>query len=244
MLDYIGVIPARFQSTRFPGKPLVKIINRPLVIHVAEKAAAALGKDKVFVATEDQRIFNVVEDWGYNAIMTSDKHLTGTDRLWEVAKKIPAQYYLNIQGDEPMVEPKDILKVLDERRKEPDSIVNGYIEIGDKEDPNSVNIPKVIFDEKERMIYMSRKPLPNSKTEAKPSVFYKQVCIYAFNYDELRAFGNRRAKTFLESYEDIEILRFLEMGYPIKMVKMSKASLAVDVPEDVSILEEALRTNL
>ena len=166
------------------------------------------------------------------------------DSLWEVAQEIPARYYINIQGDEPMVDPNDILKVLNARQKWPDFLINGYIEISDQEDPNSINIPKVIFDENKRLIYMSRKPLPSSKSGILPTIFHKQVCIYAFNDDELKAFGERRKKTFLETYEDIEILRFLEMGYPIKMVKMSKASLAVDIPEDVHIVQEALRSGL
>ena len=239
-MDVLGIIPARYKSTRYPGKPLVPILGKPLVIHVAEKAVAALGKENVVIATEDKRIYDEVEKWGYKGIMTTDKPLTGTDRLWEVAQQIKADYYINIQGDEPMVAPSDIKKVLEARIENPDRIINGYIQISEEEDPESVNIPKVIFDENERMIYMSRRALPGSKSGNKPNKYYKQVCIYAFNFEELKAFGERKEKTWLESYEDIEILRFLEMGFSIKMVEMSIASLAVDIPEDVQRVENAM----
>ena len=239
-MKVIGVIPARYKSSRFPGKPLVKILGKPMIIHVLELSVKALGKDNVWVATDDDRIFNEVESWGYQAIMTSEMPKTGTDRLWEVAQKIPADFYINIQGDEPMLNPADIQKIRDARIASPDTIINGFCPIGPNEDPESVNIPKVIFDENHRMIYMSRKALPGVKAGLPPSVYYKQVCIYAFNYNELKAFGERDTKTYLESFEDIEILRFLEMGYPIRMVETSGASLAVDEPGDVAKVEAAL----
>ena len=241
IMKYLGIIPARYASSRFPGKPLVDILGKPLIIHVAEKAVAALGKDHVVVATEDERIYREVEKWGFRAVMTTDRPLTGTDRLWEVAQQMPADVYINIQGDEPMVDPTDILRVLEVRKKHPDKIVNGYVRIGADEDPDSPHLPKVIFSEAEDLIYMSRKALPGSKSGKNDGPFYKQVCIYAFTFNELRAFGERTEKTWLESHEDIEILRFLEMGYPVKMVEMSAASLAVDIPADVHAVEMALK---
>lgn len=241
-MKVLGVIPARYKSSRYPGKPLVKIHGKPLVIWVAEIAVKALGNENVVVATEDERIFNVVEEWGYKSIMTTDNCLTGTDRLWEVAQQIHADIYINIQGDEPMVSPSDILRIQDARLKNPNLIINGYYPISSDEDPHSVNIPKVIFDESENLIYMSRLALPGVKGAESPKTFYKQVCIYAFTYDELKAFGTKGEKTNLEKYEDIEILRFLEMGFKIKMVKTSTVSLAVDVPEDIARVEQAMKT--
>ena len=242
-MKVIGVIPARYKSSRFPGKPLVEIHGKPLVIYVAEKTVEALGKDAVYVATEDQRIFDVVEKWGYQAIMTTDKPLTGTDRIWEVAQQIPADFYVNVQGDEPMLNPSDIQKITQKRLENPKEIINGYCKIGSDEDPESVNIPKVIFDENERLIYMSRKALPGLKGTTVIPDYYKQVCIYAFTYNELKAFGEKGGKTRLERYEDIEILRFLEMGYTIRMVETTGASLAVDVPGDVEKVEHAMKAN-
>ncbi len=240
MTNFLGIIPARYKSSRFPGKPLVPILGKPLVIHVCEKAAIALGVENFLVATEDQRIVDVVEKQGFQALLTSDKPKTGTDRLWEVAQKIRADYYINIQGDEPMINPDDIQKVYRARLASPSHITNGYCSIEENENPNSLNIPKVIMNENDELIYMSRLALPGIKGRADKPVYNKQVCIYTFTYDELKAFGEREDKTYLESFEDIEILRFLEMGYKIKMVKTAGASLAVDVPDDVYLVEQAL----
>jgi 3-deoxy-manno-octulosonate cytidylyltransferase (CMP-KDO synthetase) len=241
MKEVLGIIPARYKSSRFPGKPLVNILGKPLVIHVAEKVDAALGRDNFAVATEDQRIVDEVERWGFQAVLTTDKPKTGTDRLWEVAQVMPASIYLNIQGDEPMVKPEDILKIYETKKAFPDYIINGYCSLNRDEDPNSINIPKVILNEKEEMIYMSRLPLPGIKGRTDKPEYLKQVCIYAFTYPELKAYGERVSKSVLESYEDIEILRFLEMGFKIKMVRTSGSSLAIDVPEDVRAVEEALK---
>ena len=240
-MNILGIIPARYASYRFPGKPLVELLGKPMVIHVAEKAEQALGKDNFVIATEDQRIFNLVEQSGYRTVLTTSKPLTGTDRLWEVAQEVSADIYLNIQGDEPMLNPDDILKVLEAKKANYNEIINGYCELTKEEDPDSTNIPKVIFDEDKRMIYMSRKSLPGIKGRQDQPKYYKQVCIYGFTYEELKAFGERKEKTYLESFEDIEILRFLEMGYTIRMVETSGSSLAVDVPEDVKKVEEAMR---
>lgn len=240
MQNILGVIPARYKSTRFPGKPLAKISGKELILHVCEKVDEALGKQNFVVATEDLRIVKVVEKGGFNAVMTTDMPLTGTDRIWEVAQKISAKYYVNIQGDEPLIEPKDIIKVINARLESPECITNGYCMLGPNENEKSMNIPKVIFNEKNELLYMSRLPIPGIRDLTKRPIYYKQVCIYTFTYDELKSFGERNQKTTLESYEDIEILRFLEMGYKIKMVETSGASLAVDIPEDILAVESAL----
>lgn len=240
-MEVLGVIPARFRSSRYPGKPLVQILGKPMIIHVAEKAVAALGIDNVIVATEDERIFDEVEKWGYKALMTSKEALTGTDRIWEVAQKIEADIYINIQGDEPMISPQDINKIWQARKDYPNMIVNGYSALLEGEDPNSINIPKVTFSESGRLLYMSRAAIPGNKNGEGNPVYHKQVSIYAFNFEELKAFGMRSAKTPLEYFEDIEILRFSEMDYPIQMIEISGNSLAVDVPEDVDAVEKAIK---
>jgi 3-deoxy-manno-octulosonate cytidylyltransferase (CMP-KDO synthetase) len=239
--SFLGVIPARFKSSRFPGKPLVNINGKPLVIHVCEKASEALGNEHFVVATEDERIIDVVEKFGFRGILTTDKPITGTDRLWEVAQQIKVDFYINIQGDEPLIKPKDILSVYNARLAEPEYITNGYCELLNSEDPFSLNIPKVIVNEKEELIYISRLPIPGIKGRNDKPNYLKQVCIYTFNYEELKKYGERKSKSFLESFEDIEILRFLEMGYKIKMVKTTGASLAIDIPEDVIAVENELK---
>jgi 3-deoxy-manno-octulosonate cytidylyltransferase (CMP-KDO synthetase) len=239
-MKVLGVIPARYASSRYPGKPLVDILGKPLVIRVAERTAAALGNENVVIATEDTRIIEVVEQWGYRSVMTTNKPPTGTDRLWEVAQKMEADVYINVQGDEPLILPKDILKILEHKRENPDVVINGYQQISTEEDPESVNIPKVVFAENGDLLYMSRRALPGTKSGTPCEAYYKQVCIYGFSYGELKTFGEHNGKTRLESYEDIEILRFLELGYKVRMVELSGSSLAVDVPEDVQIVEQAI----
>jgi len=236
------IIPARHASSRFPGKPLVPLLGKPMVLWVAELSARAVGRDAVYVATEDERIAEVVERAGFSAVMTSGKALTGTDRLAEAAAQIEADIYLNVQGDEPLLDPRDILKVLEAKKAHPNEVINGYCAIGEQENAASVNIPKVIFCEDKRLIYMSRSLIPGHK-DAKnaPREYYKQVCIYAFRRDELLRFGSFGRKSTIEQAEDIEILRFLELGVPIRMVETSPGSLAVDTPEDVPPVELALK---
>jgi len=236
------LIPARFKSTRYPGKPLVPLLGKPMILWVAELSAEAIGKENVYIATEDQRIADVVESAGFHAVMTSDKALTGTDRLAEAAMQIDADIYINVQGDEPVLDPADIIKILKKKTENMDSIINGYCWIGDDENPESVNLPKVITTEADRLVYMSRKALPGYKEEKQaPKRYKKQVCIYAFTREELTAFNQFGRKSELEACEDIEILRFLEMNKNIMMVETSGGSLAVDVPSDVTAVEAALK---
>lgn len=238
----VVVIPARYKSTRYPGKPLVSLLGKPMILWVAELSAKAVGRDSVYIATEDQRIFDVVQAAGFNAVMTSQDALTGTDRLAEAANLIDADIYINVQGDEPILSPADITKILEIKESNMQSIVNGFCWMAEEENPHSVNVPKVITNEVGRLIYMSRKALPGFKDERQaPLRFKKQVCIYAFTKDELLAFKNFGRKSYLESAEDIEILRFLEMDKSIVMVETTGGSLAVDVPEDVPPVEMALK---
>lgn len=236
------LIPARYKSSRFPGKPLVPLLGKPMILWVAELSAKAVGQENVYVATEDSRIFNLVKSAGFHSVMTSDQALTGTDRLAEAAEKIDADIYINVQGDEPLLNPADILKIRDKKLKNMDSVINGYCWISDSEDPESVNIPKVITNEADKLVYMSRRALPGSK-EAKnaPTRYKKQVCIYAFTKEELLAFKQFGRKSELEHSEDIEILRYFELDKSILMVETQGGSLAIDVPEDVAPVEAALK---
>lgn len=240
----IIVIPARFKSTRFPGKPLVKLLGKPMIQWVAELSAKAVGVENVYIATDDDTIAQTVTQLGYQSVMTSENCLTGTDRLAEVAQKVEADIYVNVQGDEPLVNPEDILKVIETKKTFPNEVINGYAVIGKDEDPASVNIPKVIFAEDKRLVYMSRQVIPGFKEQKKaPPEFYKQVCIYAFNRQELLDYGRYGRKSTLEGFEDIEIIRFLEWGQLIRMVQTRPGSLAVDAPDDVRPVELLLTLN-
>lgn len=236
------LIPARYGSSRYPGKPLVPLLGKPMVLWVAELSARAVGAENVYVATEDRRIADVVENAGFQAVMTTDDALTGTDRLAQAAEQVKADIYINVQGDEPLADPADILKVRDAKLANMDDIINGFSWISDQEDPHSVNIPKVITNERDELVYMSRVALPGFKdAKCAPSRYKKQVCIYAFTQGELVAFRAFGRKSILEYSEDIEILRFLELGKTIRMVETKPGSLAVDVPDDVAKVENALR---
>lgn len=241
----IVVIPARYKSSRFPGKPLVPLLGKPMILWVAELSAKAVGEDCVYVATDDDRIASVVKEAGFQVAMTSDQALTGTDRLAEVAGQVDADIYVNVQGDEPLVAPQDIIKAIEEKQRYSDQVINGYCALSSDENPNSVNIPKVIFTEKKQMIYMSRQALPGFKDpKDMPEKYYKQVCIYAFNRQELLDYGHFGRKSSIEQSEDIEILRFLEWNQSVRMFETQPGSLAVDVPEDVAKVEAALKVQL
>lgn len=238
----VALIPARYKSSRYPGKPLVELLGKPMILWVAEVTAKALGAENVYVATDDDRIASVVREAGYQAVKTSSDALTGTDRLAEASEQIEADIYVNVQGDEPLVNPNDILKIRDVKLANPDKVINGYCWISPAEDPASVNLPKVITNERNELVYMSRNPLPGHKeSDRAPHGYKKQVCIYAFSRAELAAFQKFGRKSELEWSEDIEILRFLELDRRVLMVETFPGSLAVDVPEDVAPVEKALK---
>ena len=171
-----------------------------------------------------------------------DATITGTDRVWEVAKKNKAEIYLNIQGDEPTINPLDILNIAKEKESYPKHVINGMISLEKNEDPQDVNIPKVLVNSKNELVYMSRLPIPGIKDVSNMIPIYKkQVCIYAYNYNELKIFGEANKKTKYEFYEDIEILRFFDFSIPIKMVETTTVSIAVDIKEDVEKVERFLK---
>ena len=212
-----------------------------MILWVAELCAEALPAQYVYIATEDFQIKEIVEKAGFNVVMTSSKAITGTDRIAEAATKIEADIYINVQGDEPLLNPADILTIIETKKMHPNEVINGYSKIGDNEDPESVNIPKVIFNENQQMVYMSRHLLPGSKTkDFVPPHYYKQVCIYAFNKQELSDYSEFGRKGTLEYYEDIEILRFLDIGVNIRVVETKSVSLAVDIPDDVIRVEKEI----
>lgn len=237
-----GIIPARYKSSRFPGKPLVPLLGKPMVIHVAGIVAQALGKENTYVATDSEIIASEVSRRGFNVVMTGEDALTGTDRVWQASRRIEADIYLNIQGDEPLLNPDDILLIADEKRQRMRCIVNGMHALSKDEDPANVNIPKVVTNKDNCLVYMSRLPVPGFKADqCRPKEYLKQVCIYAFTRDQLEKFGTFGRKGYLESCEDIEILRAFDLSIPVYMVRTGSTSLAVDVPADVPVVEQAMK---
>ena len=239
-MDFIIVIPARYKSTRLPGKPLVSILGKSMVQRTYEQCVKAVSEELVYIATEDQRIVEHCQLNNMNVLLTSDSCLTGTDRIGEVATKIKADYYINVQGDEPMFNPDDILKVIETIKTDSGLIVNGYCAITENEMYESRSVIKTVFRPDGRLLYMSRSSIPGNKSGMFKKA-WRQVCIYAFPSEALAAFTNCKIKTILEEEEDIEILRFLELGMEVKMVELSSQSIAVDNPEDIIRVENELR---
>ena len=241
-MRYCVVIPARYKSSRLPGKPLISLLGKPMIIWVAEIASQAVGLSNVFIATDDNRIANEVNQKGYKHIMTSSSCLTGTDRVAEASLRLNYDIYINVQGDEPLVSPKDILRCIDNKIKYKDHIINSYNLINENQDPGSINIPKVVINNSEDLIYISRSLVPGFKDlSSKTDSYLKQVCIYGYNKSELSSFFGFGGKSKLEKSEDIEILRFFELDHPIKMFKAHNNSLSVDVVEDIEKVERELR---
>lgn len=231
-MKYIIVIPARFKSKRLPGKPLANIGGLPMIVRTYNQCKKVVSENKIIVATDSLKIKNVCNEYNIKSIITSNKCLTGTDRVAEVAKKIKCNFYINVQGDEPFFNPNDLKILIKEAEKKPNEVINGYTEIKNKKLFFSSSIPKVVFDKNGYLLYMSRGPIPSNKAlEFRKA--WRQVCAYSFPRKALIDFTKTKNKTPIELLEDIEILRFLENGYKVKMIKMSNKSLAVDNKEDL-----------
>ena len=238
-MKYYLIIPARYASKRFPGKPLVDICGTPMIVRTFNQCKKVVPENKIIVATDDKRIQKVCENANIRTIMTSKKCLTGTDRIAEVSKKLKADFYLNVQGDEPICNPRDLKKLLVAAKKNPKHVVNGYTEIKDKKLFNSGHIPKVVFRLDGRLLYQSRASIPTTKNKEFVKS-WRQVCIYSLPYKALMAFNSVKTKTPLESMEDCELIRFLELGYEVKMIKMSDKSISVDTKENLREVRKLL----
>lgn len=241
-MNSIVVIPARMKSSRLPGKPLVDIAGKSLVQRTYEQCIKAIPANRVYVATDDERIKLYCEEFGIQVIMTSESCLTGTDRVAEVSNQIETDYYINVQGDEPLINPKDILDVEKAIEQYEGEIINGYAEVDDAEMWKSLSTPKVVCRHDGRLLYMSRAAIPGNKS-GKYKKAWRQVCVYAYPKQALDDFYKTNRKTELEEIEDLEILRFLEMGYDVRMIPLSTDSIAVDHPEDVEKVLRRLNEN-
>ena len=241
-IDADIVIPARYASTRFPGKPLAMIMGKTLIERVAEVCFETVGRKRVWVATDDKRIHDFCVEKGMQTISTAGHCLTGTDRVAEASLSINSKVIINVQGDEPCIIPEDIKKVYFAKLANMDHVVNGFCEYESKIDVNETNIPKVVVSDTSELIYISRANVPHQHKIPKSEkvILKRQVCIYAFTPTELKKFHGYGKRATIEELEDIEILRFLEIGVKVLMVPLN-SSLAVDVPEDIVLVENYLR---
>jgi 3-deoxy-manno-octulosonate cytidylyltransferase (CMP-KDO synthetase) len=239
MNNYLIVIPARYKSKRFPGKPLIDIFGKTMIERVYEKCRGATSEKNIIIATDSDKIIKHCISKKMNYIQTSSKCLTGTDRVAEVAKKIKKTFYINVQGDEPLIKSSDIKRIIKCALKEPNKIFNAMCSIKNKEDFYNLNIPKVVTSNESNLIYISRAAIPSSKKKNfVPSK--KQVCIYSFPRNALKDFTKNK-KTKNEIIEDIEILRFLDLGYIVRMLNVSNSSIAIDTPLDLIKVKKILK---
>ncbi len=232
----VGVIPARFKSSRFPGKPLADICGKPMIWWVYQQSKKVDEFDAIYVATDDERIFDVCRKLDIEVIMTSDTHPTGTDRVGEVAENVHADLYVNIQGDEPMIEPETIRAAITPFYSKPDLMVTNLMtKITDPVDCVNYTIPKVITNKDNLAVYITRSVAPHPKGRIDFS-YYKQVCVYGFRPEALSFFceyGKKYGKAKIEAIEDIEILRFIENGYLVQYIEVESDTVAVDTPKDL-----------
>ena len=234
------IIPARYESSRFPGKPLVNLLGKSMIRRVYDICCDSIGSNNTYVATDDHRIMDHCKEQNIQCVMTDKSCLTGTDRIYQASTQIEADLIINVQGDEPLINPNDIKTVINEAKKHPDKIINAMGRIEDEKSFNSTTVPKVVSTPSGKLLYMSRAGIPLNKKSEFISA-YRQVCIYAFPKDVLKSFYSLGKKTSLEEIEDIEILRFLELGHEIKMVEVDGSSIAIDVEEDVQKVIKILK---
>ena len=239
-MKIIGVIPSRYESSRFPGKPLAKICGKPMIYWVYHQAIQVKAFDEVYVATDDARIEEACKTYNMNCIMTASTHQTGTDRLGEVAQKIEADFYVNIQGDEPMIEPETIEKVVTYKQKHPETeVINTITPIKEEFEITLNTCVKVVTNAQNDGIYLSRSPIPYPK-KGQDITYYKHLGLYGLTRKALMFFASAE-RTKLEQIEDIEMLRFVENHWNIKFVTVDSMTIGVDRKEDIVRVEAVMK---
>ncbi len=241
-MKIIGIIPARYKSSRFEGKPLADILGKPMIWWVYNSAIKAKGLDEVYVACDDTRIETACIENNIKVIMTSTSHKTGTDRIGEVARKIEADLYINIQGDEPMIEPHTIEKAIEPFLKNKNlQVSNLMTKIKDPVEVVNFTVPKVIVNKDNIGIYLTRSAAPYPKASIDYH-YYKQVCVYGFTKEALDFYCNS-PRGRVEQIEDIEILRFIEAGYKVQFIEVESDTVAVDTKKDLEKVRMLLKQN-
>lgn len=240
-MKIVGVIPARYKSSRFPGKPLSDIHGKPMMWWVYQAAKKVSKFSEVYIATDDARIYTVCEQLSMKVVMTSESHPTGTDRMGEVAGRIEADLYVNVQGDEPLLEPLTIEKAIAPFIKDGVDFcaTNLMTEIKKITELTNVNIPKVVTNKNGDAVFFSRLPIPYPKAPSDIR-YFKQVCVYVFTPKALRQFCSLKRGS-LERAEDIELLRLIENNMKLRMIEVEQEPLGVDTPGDLERVREILK---
>ncbi|NNE28504.1 MAG: 3-deoxy-manno-octulosonate cytidylyltransferase [Saprospiraceae bacterium] len=239
MKKSLVIIPARFASTRLPGKPLLKLGGKALLRHVCERCQEADEVDAVVVATDDGRIQQAVEEWGFDAQMTRSDHQSGTDRIGEVAlSRLEGDIVVNVQGDEPFLDPGHIdqlIRFLKENPETPIATLMAPLPESELDNPNVVKVAA----EQNRALYFSRAPIPYTRNQDH-KVHYRHIGVYAFQRSALLEVILLQPST-LEKQESLEQLRWLAAGYPIGVLKVDDSAPGIDTQEDLEKAEEWLR---
>jgi 3-deoxy-manno-octulosonate cytidylyltransferase (CMP-KDO synthetase) len=236
-------IPARYQSTRFPGKPLAPIAGKPMIERVYARALSCAELEEVYVATDDERIAACIRGFGGKVVMTGKEHRSGTDRISEAARSVGLKHndcIVNIQGDQPLFHPSIVSQLVKPLEEDPTiPMATLKCRIGDGDDVGNPNHVKVVTDNAGFAIYFSRHPIPFHRDGETGKVYFKHLGFYAYRMDFLQEF-TRLPEGVLESAEKLEQLRALEHGFKIKVSETPFDSAEVDVPDDIRKVEERL----
>lgn len=237
-MNILGIIPARYASSRFPGKPLVNIAGKSMIQRVYEQAKKCIDLTEVIVATDDERIYDHVIAFGGTAVMTADNHQSGTDRCAEVALTRPEyDVIINIQGDEPYIDPEQITKLAVCFTFADTQLATLIKKVKNIDELSNINSPKVIINKNAEAIYFSRSPLPHIRGQEPQNwlqrfTYFKHIGIYGYRADILQQI-TKLPISLLESAENLEQLRWIENGYRIKVAETELETHAVDVPGDL-----------
>lgn len=241
-MKIIGVIPARYQSSRFPGKPLADICGKPMIWWVYQQAKKVNEFDEVYIATDDTRIENACREYNMTVVMTDENHATGTDRVSEVADKVSGDIFIIVQGDEPLIQPLDIQKLIHAMLSHPEAdAVIPMLPINIGADVISNTVGKLAVNDSGEVIFISRSPIPYPKGMIGYDL-YKHVGLYAYPRKTLKFYQNTR-RGRLETIEDNEMMRLIENHKIIQTVVIDNESIAVDTEQDLKRVIEYMNTN-
>ena len=230
-MKIIGIIPARYKSTRFEGKPLADICGKPMIWHVYNQVKKVKKFNQIIVATDDERIEKVCKEYNMDVIMTSDNHKTPTDRVHEVSDRIQADYYISINGDEPLIDPKTIEAIIPTKEEKDIYVSNIITTIKDPVEVVDFTNLKVVVNDKGEGLYISRSPVPYPKGSM-DCIYKKHVGVYAFNKKALDFYKNTE-RGMIEIIEDIDLLRYIENHIKVKFIDIDCSTLSVDTPKDL-----------
>lgn len=239
-----AIIPARYESTRFPGKPLAAIAGKPMIQHVYERACSCEAIQEVCVATDDERILREVNRFGGKAVMTAQRHQSGSDRIAEAARALKLEdddLIVNIQGDQPLFEPSCVLDLIPPFKEEaPETAMSTLMyRIRNREEIEDPNIVKIVTDAKGWALFFSRCPIPFYRDPDSEPIFFKHLGLYAQRFRFLKEFAGLPPGR-LELAEKLEQLRVLENGYKIKVIETEYDSIEIDAPKDIKKVERII----